>query len=280
MPTHAAFSRHGRRTRLLHHLGELLDEERHAAGPVVHLVDQRVRQRARRRLPHQVADLAPGQPVQGQAGLVSDGGPWRLELGAEGEHREDGVLQALGEELRQELEGGRVHPVQVLDDEQHRLPRRANVQPLEHGPKGLFTLPGRRQRQRRVAIRGREREQRRPQRHGFGPGQAVLVQPVQHPVEPGLRRFLAAEGEGPFVEVDGRVESRVLEVWRAAPLDHGCVYLTFDHLSQDVLLQRVDQARLAQSRLADEQHDLPHAFTRLIPATREQAHLLVAAGQG
>ena len=188
-------------------------------------------------------------------------------------------MQALGEELPQELQRGGVHPVQILDDEQDRLPRGARVQPLQHGPKGLFTLPDRRQRQRRVAIRGRERQQRRPQRDGLGPGQIVLFQAVQHPVEPGLRRFLAVEGEGPFVEVDGRIESRVLEMRRAAPLDDGCVHFPFDHLSQDVLLHRVDQARLAQARLADQQDDLPHALLGLLPAIREQADLLIAAGQ-
>ena len=111
--------------RLLHHLRELFDEQRHAAGPVVDLLDHRLRQARPRLLPHQVADLAPRQAVQGQAGLVGDRGPRRLELGAEGEQGQDPVVQALGEELPQELQGGRVHPVQVLDDEQDRPPRGA-----------------------------------------------------------------------------------------------------------------------------------------------------------
>ena len=54
------------------------------------------------------------------------------------------VVQALGEELPQELQGGRVHPVQVLDDEQDRPPGGARVQPLQQGPERLFPLPGRR----------------------------------------------------------------------------------------------------------------------------------------
>ena len=149
------------------------------------------------------------------------------------------VVQALGEELPQELQGGRVHPVQVLDDEQDRPAGGAGVQPLQHGPERLFPLPDRRQRQRREAVRGRQRQQRRPQRHGLRPGQVVLLQAVEQPVEPVLRRLLAAEAEGPLVEVDGRVQPRVLEVRRAAPLDDGRVHLPFDHLPQDVLLQRV-----------------------------------------
>ena len=53
---------------------------------------------------------------------MGDGGPGRLELGAESKQSEDGVVLALGEELPQELQGGRVRPVQVLDNEQDRPP--------------------------------------------------------------------------------------------------------------------------------------------------------------
>ena len=53
----------------------------------------------------------------------------------------------------------------------------------------------------------------------------------------------------------------------------------FDHLPQDVLLQRVHQPRLAQARLADEQDDLAHALLGLLPAVLQQADLVVAAGQ-
>ena len=207
------------------------------------------------------------------------GGPGRLELGAEGEQREDGVVLPLREELPQEFQRGGVRPVQVLDDEQDRLPGGARVQPLQHGAKCFFTLPDRRQRQRRVAVWCRERQQRRPQRQGLGPGQIVLFQPVQQPVEPGLWWLLAIEGEGTLVEVDGRVEPGVLKMRRAAPLDDGCVHFPFNHLSQDVLLHRVDQARFAQARFADEQDDLPHAVPGPLPAIHEQADLLVAARQ-
>ena len=211
---------------------------------------------------------------------MGDGGPRRRELRAEGEQRQDGVVQTLREELSQELQRGGIHPVQILDDEQHRRLRGARMQPVQHGPKGFFTLPDRRQRQRRVAIRDRERQQRRPQRDGLGPGQIVLLQAVQHQVEPGLRCDLAVEAEGSFVEVDRRIESRVLKMGRAAPLDDGGVHVTFHHLSQHVMLHRVDQARFAQARLADQQDDLAHTFSRLIPPVPEQTDFPIAARQG
>ena len=46
-----------------------------------------------------------------------------------------------------------------------------------------------------------------------------------------------------------------------------------------MLLQRVYEPRLAQARLADEQHDLTHAFLSLFPALLQQTHLVVAAGE-
>ena len=51
---------------LLHHRGELFDEQRHAAGPVVDLLDQGLRQRTLRLRPHQVAHLALREPIQRQ----------------------------------------------------------------------------------------------------------------------------------------------------------------------------------------------------------------------
>ena len=102
---------------------------------------------------------------------------------------------------------------------------------------------------------------------------------MQQPVEPGLRRLLVLECQGTLVEVNGRVESGVLKMRRAAPFDDGGVYFPFNHLSQDVLLHRVDQARFAQARFADEQDDLPHAVPGPLPAIHEQADLLVAARQ-
>ena len=108
------------RGRFLHHLGELFDEQRHPAGPVVHLLDCRVRDLVPRLPSHQVADLTAGQARQGQAGLVVHGRPRRLELGAEREHGQDAVVRELGGDLAEELQGGRIDPVQVLDDEEDR----------------------------------------------------------------------------------------------------------------------------------------------------------------
>ena len=107
-----------------------------------------------RLLPHQLTRLTARQAVQGQAGLVGDRRPGRLELGAEGQHGEDSVVQPLGDELLQEFQRRGIHPVQVLDNEQNRPLHGAHPQPLDHRPEGLFALPGWGQRKRREAVRG------------------------------------------------------------------------------------------------------------------------------
>src|ERR1700677_2766067 len=114
--------------------------------------------------------------------------------------------------------------------------------------------------------RDRQGEKRCPERYHLRPGQVILLQAAEQAVEPGLRRVVLVEGESPLVEVDGRVQPRVLETRRAAPLDDGRVHLAFGQLPEDVLLQRVDQARLAQAWLADEENDLAHALLGLLPA--------------
>ena len=106
-----------------------------------------------------------------------------------------------------------------------------------------------------------------------------MLQAVEQPVEPGLGWLVGSEAEGPLKEFDGRVQRRVLVLRRAAPLDDRRVRLSFDHPPQDVLLQRMHEARLAQARLADEQDDLAHALEGLLPALLQKADLVVAAGE-
>src|SRR5262249_29557695 len=50
-------------------------------------------------------------------------------------------------------------------------------------------------------------------------------------------------------------------------------------LACNVLLHGVHEPRLAQSRLADDEHDLAHALQGLFPAIFEQADLVIAPGQ-
>src|SRR5262249_21769136 len=77
-------------------------------------------------------------------------------------------------------------------------------------------------------------------------GHTVLPTAVQQPVKPPLRRLVVPEADPPLAKANDRVQPRVLVVRRAPPLDNRRVHLPLDQLTQDVLLQRVRQARLAQ----------------------------------
>ena len=49
--------------------------------------------------------------------------------------------------------------------------------------------------------------------------------------------------------------------------------------SQHVFLDRLDEARFAQTRFANDEHNLAHALLRLLPAIRQQADFSIAPGQ-
>lgn len=68
-------------------------------------------------------------------------------------------------------------------------------------------------------------------------------------------------------------------VGRATPLDDRRIHVPFDRLPQDVFLQSVHDAGLADARLAHEQDDLAHALLGLIPSIFEQVYFVIAAGE-
>ena len=105
--------------RLLDQLREFLDEQRHAAGSVVDLLDDGFRRRGPCYAPDELTHLAPREAVQGQCRLVRDRRPRGLKLGPEREEGQNTVVLAFGEKSSQKLESGRVDPVQILDDEQN-----------------------------------------------------------------------------------------------------------------------------------------------------------------
>ncbi len=157
---------------------EFFDEQAaHAAGLVVHLPDHFFRQATPRLLPHQVADLAPGQAGQGQPGLMVHRGPRWLELGAEGEQGQDSVVQELGDELSQEFQSGRVHPVQILKDMNRTCESsKRSMQPLLHEPESSPPFGGWWQRERRKTGRESVREELMPTaaiRPPAGPGRTA-----------------------------------------------------------------------------------------------------------
>ena len=85
-----------------------------------------------------------------------------------------------------------------------------------------------------------------------------------------LDRVVAREPGGAFELDDERVERAVLMVRRAE------IAQPRVRLALDALRQRRGQARLADARLARDQHHPPLAGLRLLPAPQQQIELLVA----
>lgn len=99
----------------------------------------------------------------------------------------------------------------------------------------------------------------------------------REPVEPRGRRFIAAKTQEAPEMIGDRGKARVLKTLRAAPLDdrrllppRNGLSARCGHLSAPLfeheLLDGVHEARLAQTRLADQQYHLAHPFLGLLPA--------------
>ena len=153
------------------------------------------------------------------------------------------------------------------------------LQELDQGGEDFFPLSRGRKCEGRVSVGRRQRKERGPKRHRFLPSQIISAQTLDEPLEPCFARVVAVEFERPFEVVDGRVESRVLKMRRAAPLDDGRVFFGLRAAAGDVLLEVIDKSRFAKSRLADQEHDLSHTLLGLLPTVGQQAHLMVAAGE-
>jgi hypothetical protein len=154
------------RPRLEHHLGQLLDVERHAIDPVTEVADDLVRQGASagdpldhgcRLLGRETREIDPADTVARR--------PRRGGSRAEEEERHDAGSGQLLDDARQQLERGRIDPVQVLHGEEHGLTRRhADDERDQHLERPLLARL-RREIEHGVAPRQRERQQLREQRH-------------------------------------------------------------------------------------------------------------------
>ena len=168
---------------------ELLDEQRIAAGPGVQLdgidgVDRAV-DRAGRFRRRELAHRVDVEPTEGdhprRATQVVQAGHVRLAVPAGGDERNRCVVHGPGQVL-EHPDGGRVGPVQVLEDDQRRRARRQRLgQRFEVVPS---TLLGR---DREVAERldAERAVDSAPELHRLPPGPVGLA--PQHPHAPGPR---------------------------------------------------------------------------------------------
>src|SRR3954468_8401709 len=128
--------------RLDHHLGQFLNEQRHAVGFGQNLIEHLPRESltAGYTLDHLPA-LPPPQPAERQRRDVPVPRPWRDELRPERDHRQHRQALYPINHPTQQLERGRIGPVHVLVQRQHRLARCQACELVEqHLESPLFLL--------------------------------------------------------------------------------------------------------------------------------------------
>ena len=107
---------------LQHHLGQLLDKQRHAIGLGHDLRhDLGGQGLAVCDPPDHLCRLVMRQARQRELGEVRAPRPGRGELGAKGQQRQDTRRGTLVEEEREQLQRGGIGPVQIFPDTEHRL---------------------------------------------------------------------------------------------------------------------------------------------------------------
>jgi hypothetical protein len=140
-------------TALQHALGQFLDEQRHTIGAIGDLIDDDVRERlAAGDLRDQSGPVAPVKPIERQHCDLRLAGPRRLEL--ETKRHDQQHWQAadpLDSEVEQ-LARGRVDPMRVLENDEHRLPARQTFELADQRLQGLLLLALRTEVRQRVAL--------------------------------------------------------------------------------------------------------------------------------
>ena len=144
---------------LQHHLRQLFDKQRHPIGLGHDLLDDlRGQGLAVGDLADHLHGLALGQPVQRDLGEVRAPRPGRAEVGPKGPQRQDAGGGALIDQEGEQLQGGRIDPVQVFHHKEHRLLGGNAQQDRQQGVQGLLLLLlGRHGQGRIVSVSGRER---------------------------------------------------------------------------------------------------------------------------
>ena len=151
---------------------------------------------------------------------------------------------ALGD-AAQDIERGRIGPMQIFERQHHRLNARARHHPI--GQRRQLPAPQFLGRQSRRAFRRqRNVEERREQSGILRRVELDLRQRILQVREPLLGRYIGA-AEALAAPFGDRVQRRVLQKLRAAPFDPGV-----RHLAQPGM-KFLDQARFTQPRLADDQ---------------------------
>ena len=162
--------------------------------------------------------------------------------------------------------------MRVLEDRQHRPARGQQLELAQQHRHDPLAPLGRGQLQLGIAVAGRDRQQIGEQRRVLG----FLGTMHHHALELGqsaFRAVVAGEARDPLDLGDEGMERRALLVLRAE------IAQPDRRLRFDLVQQHGRQARLADARLARQQHHLPRAALRLAPQIDQPLGLVVSAEQ-
>ena len=175
----------------------------------------------------------------------------------------------------EQLQRGRIDPVEIFHDKEQGLPGRDAQQNAQQGLQGLLLLLRRRQVQRSISSRKREGEEGSEQGYGLCQRQAILHQEALQLAELLLGGLVALKAQGHALQqVDQRIQGRMLVIRRTLARRQPRL-----RLSGHMLFQYLHQARFANARLAAQQHHLPETVLDLRPALQEQRRFLLPPHQ-
>src|SRR5215831_2585272 len=146
-----------------------------------------------RYLPSQLGGLPTRQARQRHLGEVRASPPGRTEVGTKGEQRQDAGGGALIDQQAEKFQRGRIDPVQVFHDKEHRLLGGDAQQDRQEGVQGLLLLLLRRYGQGSIVSRQREGEERGQKRHSLRQRQAILHHKLFQFAQPLQRGLLSVE---------------------------------------------------------------------------------------
>ena len=200
-------------------------------------------------------------------------GPGWAKLRAHGQYQQQAGGRDVVQEQAEQLQGGRIGPVQVFPHGQHRLLRCFRQEPGDQRFLRLLLLALWTQGQRRIPLRYRERQQGGQQRYRLLQRQACRLYRLLQRGQPGRGRHVAVPVQQPLQMVDDRIQGAVGMVRGTVQRQARCP------LRHHALGQHPHQTRFANPRLAAEQHHLAPAVAGLRPALPQQRHLCLPAHQ-
>jgi hypothetical protein len=201
---HVAVHVLAQQTALQDALGQFLDKQRHPIGAIDDLRDDLVGQRlAAGDLRCQSDPVAPVQPIERQHCHLRLPGPRRLELRTECHDQQHPQAADMLDEEVEQFARGRVNPMRVLEDHDHRLPARQAFELPDQCLECPFLLALGAKVRQRLVLRSRQRHEIDDECHILARRLGADQQGFEL-FQPGRRRVVAREPGRPAELVDER----------------------------------------------------------------------------